>query len=196
MRIVLDGVCRVLSIGAALLVSTAAVRADDMTVTIQVRPLTAGFSPSGSEGKDQRDKAAPDRTVQTKRTRLDPFGGKRPPRVVFHAKQGELLLIKWTIKHDGGDTTLRNVLVHFFVDAEKEAGQQALPKLGEDVVHEGALTLDFKPGDDAKGEFTLKAPPPGAYLIRVETQNLVEQHGHEHYAALDLVVEEGLQITN
>jgi hypothetical protein len=47
--------------------------------------------------------------------------------------------------------------------------------------------MDFKPGDSATGEFSLKIDEPGTYLVRVETQNMLDKYDHECYVALDLV---------
>ena len=50
--------------------------------------------------------------------------------------------------------------------------------------------MDFEPADKASGQFTLAIPESGSYLIRIETQGMLDAHGHEHYAALDLIVDE------
>ncbi len=52
---------------------------------------------------------------------------------------------------------------------------------------ETAFEMDFKPGAKAGARTTFKVDAPGAYLIRVETKQT--QSDHEHFAAIDLVVE-------
>ena len=47
--------------------------------------------------------------------------------------------------------------------------------------------MDFKPGNSASGTFSLAIDQPGTYLVRVETRNLLDQHGHDYYVAIDLV---------
>ncbi len=49
--------------------------------------------------------------------------------------------------------------------------------------------MDFKPSDSVSGEFTIRIHEAGSYLVRVETIGMVSEHGHDHYAALDIVVE-------
>ncbi len=48
--------------------------------------------------------------------------------------------------------------------------------------------MDFKPRDKADWRLTLKIPDAGSYLVRVETIGMAPKHGHEHFAAMDLVV--------
>ena len=48
--------------------------------------------------------------------------------------------------------------------------------------------MDFKPGGKAGQRNTLRLRDPGVYLIRVESGKT--QSDHEHFAAIDLVIEE------
>ena len=59
----------------------------------------------------------------------------------------------------------------------------------KDPLQESALWMDFKPGSMATGKFSVAIAEPGAYLLRVETREMLATHGHEHYAALDLICE-------
>lgn len=159
-----------LAAAAGLLISAAA-RADDITISLQV-----------AQGKK---KAA------TKLTRRHPTTGKKkqPPRLVFKAAAGKALYVTWKVSNGSKSATYKDVLVHFFVAPEKKAGQPRVPPLGkDDIEHEGAVTLDFKPGDKAKGEFTATIDRAGSYLLRVETIGLTGRAGHEYYAALDIVL--------
>ena len=87
--------------------------------------------------------------------------------------------------------TLANVVVHFYVAKQEKAGQPATPDLGVEanVVFESAIEMDFKPGAKAGARNTLKIDKPGAYLVRIESRQTGSDH--EHFAAVDLVVEEG-----
>ena len=68
-------------------------------------------------------------------------------------------------------------------------GQAALPDLNKDVAAESALTMDFKPKDKTEGELTFTIEAAGNYLLRLETvKTAVGDDGHEHFAALDIVV--------
>ena len=84
--------------------------------------------------------------------------------------------------------TLENVVVHFLSPARKRSGRKSFPDLKGDVVIETAFDMDFKPGGKAGQRSTVKIDAPGVYLIRLETRNT--QSDHEHFAAIDLVVDE------
>lgn len=116
------------------------------------------------------------------------IGVKPKPRGVLEVKAGERLTVSWTMRNSG-KAAVKNVVVHFFAVKEAKAGQEAVPKLNKDVAAESALTMDFKPKDKAEGELTFTLATPGAYLIRVETIGAAAgKDGHEHFAALDVVV--------
>jgi hypothetical protein len=124
--------------------------------------------------------------VSVKHTEEQPSPKKPPPRPVFASKSNETLLVSWTATNSGKKATFEDVVIHCVVVAEKEPGQAVLPSL-KDTVQESALTMDFKPGDSATGQFSLVIDQPGTYLVWVETRNMFEKHNHEHYVALDLV---------
>lgn len=130
------------------------------------------------------------RKAATKTTRVQPsLKKKRQPRIVFRAEAGKRLKVKWKALNESKTSTHKDVLVHFYVVPEKKAGQPKVPPLGkDDVEHEGAVTLDFKPGDKAEGEFTATIAKAGSYLVRVETIGLSGREGREFYAALDVVL--------
>jgi hypothetical protein len=116
-----------------------------------------------------------------------PASGKNP-RPVVHAKAGEPVRIQWILTNVYPNKTLDDVVVHFFVAREEKAGQKDLPDLrGEDVVVETAFDMDFQPGGKAGGRQTIRIDAPGVYLIRVETRQT--QSDHEHFSAIDLVIE-------
>jgi hypothetical protein len=123
--------------------------------------------------------------ASVKHTEESPSPNKPQTRPVFTSEPNETLVVTWTATNNAKET-YQDVLIHCLVVAEKEPGQAALPSL-KDTVQESALTMDFKPGDSAKGEFSLAIDAPGAYLVRVETRNMLDKHHHEHYVALDLV---------
>jgi hypothetical protein len=127
-------------------------------------------------------------TQQTdaKFTEQQPSPTKPRPRPVFTAKAKETLVISWKATDTTKQTTFQDVLIHCFIVAEKNPGQADLPSM-KDPEQESALTMDFKPADIANGEFSLKLDQPGTYLVRVETQNMLDRYGHEYYAALDLI---------
>jgi hypothetical protein len=117
-------------------------------------------------------------------------GVKAKTRSVLHVKVGERVVVKWTMTNSDTKASFKNVLVHFFVVKEDEAGQLLVPKLLKDVALESALTMDFGPGEKTRGELSFTLDNAGAYLVRLETIGAAAgSEGHEHYAALDVVAE-------
>lgn len=115
-----------------------------------------------------------------------PQSGKNP-RPVAKVKAGEPIKIQWMFQNTYPNKTIKDVVVHFFIAPQGKVGQKELPILGDDVVFESAFDMDFKPGAKAGGRQTLTITQPGTYLIRVES--LQTQSDHEHFSAVDLVVE-------
>jgi hypothetical protein len=115
-----------------------------------------------------------------------PEWGKNP-RPVLRAKVGDPIRIQWVLTNVYPHKTLENVVVHFFIAAEKKVGQKDLPDLSGDVVLETAFDMDFKPGTKAGQRNTVRIDTPGVYLVRVESRHT--KSDHEHFAAIDLVIE-------
>ncbi len=117
-----------------------------------------------------------------------PDWGKNP-RPVVRAKAGEPVKVQYVLTNVYPHKTLENVVVHFYIARQGKAGQKELPSLADEkaVVIETAFEMDFKPGAKAGARTTIKIDTPGAYLIRIETKQT--QSDHEHFAAIDLVVE-------
>jgi hypothetical protein len=116
-----------------------------------------------------------------------PEWGKNP-RPVVKAKVGDPIKIQFMFQNIYPNKTLENVVVHFFVVREGRVGQKELPEINDDVLLEAAFDMDFKPGTKAGQRNTLRINTPGVYLVRVES--LKTQSDHEHFAAIDLVIEE------
>ena len=55
------------------------------------------------------------------------------------------------------------------------------------MVLKTAFDMDFKPGGKAGQRNTVQVDAPGIYLVLVETRQT--RSDHEHFAAIDLVVE-------
>jgi hypothetical protein len=115
-----------------------------------------------------------------------PDWGKNP-RPVVKAKVGDPIKINWMFINIYPHKTLENVVVHFFIAREAKVGQKELPELTDGAVLEAAFDMDFKPGGKAGQRNTLRITEPGVYLVRVESGKT--QSDHEHFAAIDLVVE-------
>ena len=115
-----------------------------------------------------------------------PPSGKNP-RPVVKAKVGEPIKVQFMLTNVYPHKTLENVVVHFFVAKQEKVGQKDLPDLQGEVVTETAFEMDFKPGAKAGQKSTFRVDKPGVYLIRIETNET--QSDHEHFSAIDLVVE-------
>jgi hypothetical protein len=118
-----------------------------------------------------------------------PEHGKNP-RPVLKVKAGKPIKIQWVFTNTYPNKTIENVVVHFYIAREEKVGQHATPDLSveDNVVFESAIEMDFKPGAKAGARNTLKVDKPGTYLVRVESRQT--NSDHEHFAAVDLVVEE------
>jgi hypothetical protein len=130
--------------------------------------------------------AAGAQLVRTTQTEIEPSQKKPHPRHACHLKAHEPFVVSWKATNVGKSETFKDVTIHCVVAAEKAPGQLAVPSL-RDPIEESALWMDFKPGRSATGRFSLAIDEPGAYLLRVETREMLQTHGHEHYAALDLI---------
>jgi len=128
------------------------------------------------------------RETQTEQTNESPSQTQTPPRRVMKVDRNAGVLFSWHAENTGKSDAFEDVLVHFFIVEETKTGQIQVPKLSAGVVYEGALTMDFRPREKADWRMTLKIPDAGSYLVRVETIGMAAKHGHEHFAAMDLVV--------
>ena len=116
-------------------------------------------------------------------------GRKPKPRPVFPFKAGESVTVRWELRSTAAKETVKDVVVHLVVVKEDQVGSAAPSKREQDVVVETALNMDFKPKDKAQGELSFVIPRAGNYLLRLETRGAaVGADGHEHFAAIDLVV--------
>jgi len=146
---------------------SATARADHFTIDLEARSGTA---------------------ARTAKTQTAALAEKPKARAVLEAKAGKPITVKWTVTSTAKDGMVKDALIHFFVVREEKIGQVALPKLDKQVTVESALTMDFKPKDKTEAELSFTIDTPGSYLLRLETRDSAGTEGHEHYAALDLVV--------
>ncbi len=117
-----------------------------------------------------------------------PDSGKNP-RPVVKVKAGETVKVQYMLTNVYPHKTLENVVVHFYVARQGKVAQKETPDLSDEknVVLETAFEMDFKPGAKAGARTSFKVDAPGVYLIRCETKQT--QSDHEHFGAIDLVVE-------
>ncbi len=127
---------------------------------------------------------------QTAQTDTQAIGVKTKPRKVMTVKAGERLTLHWKVINVSAKESFKNVLIHLMAVPEEKVGQVNVPKAKENVAAESAAVMDFNPGEKAKGDLVFTIERPGIYLVRVETIGAAAgPEGHEHFAALDLMVE-------
>lgn len=117
-----------------------------------------------------------------------PEGGLNARRSVS-ARIGEEIEVEWEMRSEFPHGTLKNVTVRLFVVPEKELGQKAVPPPGVPCVVDNRFTADYLPHHQAKGRLRFRVTEPGSYLVRIESNFTLKEHGHEHFGAVDLKVE-------
>ncbi|CEK14183.1 hypothetical protein CWRG_00744 [Chthonomonas calidirosea] len=128
-------------------------------------------------------------SVQAFTDETPPEGGlnKRP---VLTVMAGSEIQVHWRMECEYPHGVLKNVGVHFFVVHEQKAGQKPVPDpSGSAGVVDNSFTMDFKPHTVATGMIRFRITDPGTYLIRIQSENTYQIAGHEHFSAVDLVVQ-------
>ena len=173
--------------GGSFVKPTIATILTTMTLAVAL-DLSLGARPARAEhAKITLEVVAPNGQQTAHMDQTPPEWGKNP-RPVVKARAGDPIKIHWMFVNIYPHKTLENVVVHFFVVREAKVGQKELPELNDNAVLESAFDMDFKPGRQAGQRQTLRLNDPGVYLIRVESGKT--QSDHEHFAAIDLVIEE------
>ena len=54
---------------------------------------------------------------------------------------------------------------------------------------DNTITADFLSHHTARGLLNFRVTEPGNYLVRLESEATIREHGHDHFGALDLKVE-------
>jgi hypothetical protein len=158
-----------------------------LTPTATLAVVLVGIVPAwGEHAKITLDVIGPSEQKTAFMDQTPPAHGKNP-RPVVHARVGEPVKIQWLFTNIYPHKTLTDVVVHLFVARQEAIGQKLLPEIDEDVVVETAFDMDFRPGGKAGGRQTLRIDQPGVYLVRVESRQTGSDH--EHFAAIDLVIE-------
>jgi hypothetical protein len=109
------------------------------------------------------------------------------PRPVAHAKAGEEIVLQYFVSSNFPHDTIKNVTMRYYIVPQAKVGQDKVPNR-ENAVTQGHFVMDFKPGTGKVGlRERLKIEKAGTYLVRVESEN--SDTDHEHFSAIDLVVE-------
>ena len=135
-----------------------------------------------------------DLTIESPSGRADSRWDTYPPeggindRPVLRCKAGEPLNISWMMRSVYVHGLLKDVKVNFFICPIKAVGQKTDGDVKQAIV-QNTLRMTFKPDFASRGNLRMVAPPPGVYLVRLENIGTLKDHGHEHFTAIDLVVE-------
>ena len=109
------------------------------------------------------------------------------PRPVCKAKAGEELTFQFFFQSNFPHDPIKNVTVRYYIVPQAKVASDKVPGR-ENAVMQGNFVLDFKPTTGKVGlRQRLTIATPGVYLVRVESEN--SDSDHEHFSALDLVVE-------
>jgi hypothetical protein len=117
---------------------------------------------------------------------MPPANGKNP-RPVVHSHAGDAVKLRWRVKNADAHKKLEKLLVHLFIVPEAQAGQKEVPDPRKGSVWETVFATALDPGKETHGELEVPVSEPGTYLVRVES--MFTEQDHEHFAAVDLVVE-------
>lgn len=152
---------------------------------------TALFTrPSGAEHFDillQVESGNSKITAMTDTT--PPIGGVNP-RPVIKVKSGAGVRVTWKMSSGFPHGIMKNVTVHFFIVRQQNLGQKPVPDpSGAGSVVNNSFNMDFAPKAVAAGSVQFKSPEPGAYLVRVQSEDTHVEHDHEHFSAADILVE-------
>ncbi len=117
----------------------------------------------------------------------EPPGENVSQRPQIKVKTNEPLALQFILTNTYPHGEKKDVIVRYFVVREAKPRQKAVPDLREGVVTQGRFRLNYKPKCrvGALQNFTIKEP--GAYLLRVQTENT--DSDHEHFSAIDILVE-------
>jgi hypothetical protein len=105
------------------------------------------------------------------------------------ATAGEDLEMEWRMRSEFPHGTMKNVTIRMFVAPEKEIGQLELPSATAPRVIDNSFVADYLPKHQAKGLLHFRVLQPGNYLVRIESEMTLKEHGHEHFGAVDLKVD-------
>lgn len=151
----------------------ASVRAEHANITLRLLRLDPATSQNKDEATAQADQEPP-------------LGGVIP-RKVLTAKAHERLILQFIFVNTYPHGVNKDVTVRYFVARTDKLRQKTLPDLKAGTVVQGEFHLHFKPKCRVGARVAFTAPEPGTYLLRVDSLNTSTDH--EHFAAIDLLVE-------
>jgi len=117
----------------------------------------------------------------------DPPAQGLNPRPVCHARRGEEFTLQFLLRSSFPHGTKKSVTIKYSIIAEKEAGKKNAPLADATPILSGSFVMDFKPDGKVGLRQRLHIDRAGAYIVRVGSEH--SDSDHEHFAALDLVIE-------
>jgi hypothetical protein len=157
---------------AALLLATPAAPAEHATIDLRVLRLDPASGAEQDEGSARADQ--------------EPPAGGHIPRPLFKVKAGDPLVLQFVLTNNYPHGEVKGVTVLYYVVREEKAGQKEVPDPARATVG-GKFTMTFKPKCRVGARVAFTVKEPGLYLVRVETLNT--NSDHEHFSAIDLLVE-------
>lgn len=150
--------------------------------------LLAVATPAAAEHFNIELKAArPDGTTQTAHSDQSPPEGGVNPRPVLRVSAGQTVTAQFMMTNVYPHGTIKQAEVRFYIVKEEQLGQKEVPSLKQGVVTQGHFTFDLKPKARVGTRIRCSIEEPGAYLLRVETDET--KSDHEHFSAIDLNVQ-------
>jgi hypothetical protein len=132
-------------------------------------------------------------TIEGSGDRAEAYADSSPPaeglnpRPVFHGRVGDPLTLQFFMTDGNPHDLLEGVTVRYYVVREREIAQTEVPTLGAGVVVQGTFLLNFKPNAKTGLRQRIRITEPGAYLLRVQSEN--SGSDHEHFSAIDLKID-------
>jgi hypothetical protein len=117
----------------------------------------------------------------------DPPAGGHEKRLLIKVKAKEPLVLQFFFTNTYPHGITKGARVRYFLARVEKIKQKQLPDLAQGCVVEGDFHLNFKPKGKVGARVAFTAPPPGIYLLRVESLNT--NSDHEHFSAIDVQVE-------
>jgi hypothetical protein len=117
----------------------------------------------------------------------EPPAGGHVNRPLIKVKAKELLVLQFFFTNTYPHGITKSARVRYFLARVDKVKQKHLPDLTQGCVVDGDFQLNFKPKGKVGARVAFTAPPPGIYLLRVESLNT--NSDHEHFSAIDVQVE-------
>jgi hypothetical protein len=151
----------------------AAARAEHADIFLQVQRIDPATGATKDEVSSQADQ--------------EPPAGGHEKRPLIKVKTKEPLVVQFFFTNTYPHGVTKGARVRYFLARVEKIKQRQLPDLTQGCVVEGDFQLNFKPKGKVGARIAFTAPPPGIYLLRVESLNT--NSDHEHFSAIDVQVE-------